>query len=65
MNYMNKYRALPAPAQKAIRELMDVLLRCDEEPIVYEGRICQSRLETAVVRVDSCTREIKEHYTKS
>lgn len=65
MNYRDKYNALPAAAQKAIRELMDALLKCDREPIISTGgTICQSRFETAVMQVDVCTCEIKERYTK-
>lgn len=60
MTYKDMYKSLPAATQKALRELMVALGKCDRIPIVSGTTICQSRLQTATVKVQSCTREVEE-----
>lgn len=60
MTYKDMYKSLLAATQKALRELMVALGKCNRIPIVSGSTICQSRLQTATVKVEICTHEIEE-----
>lgn len=64
LNYQQLYRSLSPNGQKAMRELMKVLSRCDDSPILHDKTVCQSKLESAVVKVEMCTQEIRERYSE-
>jgi hypothetical protein len=60
VDYKGRYRALPASAQKAVRELLNLLSDCKTEPVMVGGTACQSQLEVAVVKVQLLIQDIKD-----